>query len=256
MVAQPETLGEFAILALVCALLCRAFFLIPSCLAIIRLFGKDVREGLRLFSSLEVPGLQAFVRQELILATIPFLALAATILYVDEGIELQSLSSNQVAATFGLFFFWVTFDIFRSYTAGAHLRMMAQETKSFGRKMAISALDGLRYAVYLRPSVSKTAAKLGARAAIGLAQKRIKEHDKENRRTAASFTAMIFLERFVTFPERIVGRVTDFGKERLEANWEDAFTSYASRSWWKNVALLLWGLLPAAWLAGMTHLMA
>ena len=256
MFAQPETLGELAILALLCAFICRAVFLIPSCIAIIRLFGKNLREGLRLFSSLGVPGLQAFVRQELILATIPFLTLAAAISYFDEGIELRALSSNQLAATFALFFFWVTFDIFRSYTAGTHLRMMAQETKSFGRKMAISALDGLRYAVYLRPSISKTAAKLGARAAIGLAQNRIKEHDKENRRTAASFTAMIFLERFVTFPERIVGRVADFGKERLEANWEDAFISYASRSWWKNMALLVWGLLPTAWFASMTIMLA
>ncbi|RJV00876.1 MAG: hypothetical protein DWC11_05295 [Candidatus Poseidoniales archaeon] len=151
-----------------------------------------------------------------------------------------------------MFILWIVLDVFRSHTAGAHLRMMASETKSFGKKMAISALDGLRYAVYLRPSVSKTAAKLGARAAVGMAQKRVKEHDEENKRTPASLAAMIFLERFVSFPERIVGRVADYGKERLEAKWEDAFVSYASRAWWKNVVLIIWGFVPTFWLLGMT----
>ena len=63
---------------------------------------------------------------------------------------------------------------------------------------------------------------------------------------------MIFLERFVSFPERIVGRVADYGKERLEAKWEDAFVAYASRAWWKNAVLIIWGFVPTFWLLGMT----
>jgi len=252
MFLPPETLPDIALLTLVFSGMSRILLIVPSCVAILRLFGVEFREGIRLFRSLEVPGLGAFVRQELVLATLPFVALASFFLYSENDLLLTDLTNPQRVVTFAVFILWIVLDVFRSHTAGAHLRMMASETKSFGKKMAISALDGLRYAVYLRPSVSKTAAKLGARAAVGMAQKRVKEHDEENKRTPASLAAMIFLERFVSFPERIVGRVADYGKERLEAKWEDAFVSYASRAWWKNVVLIIWGFVPTFWLLGMT----
>jgi uncharacterized membrane protein len=252
MFLPPETLPDVALLTLIFSGMSRVLLIVPSCVAILRLFGVQLREGIRLFRSLEVPGLGAFVRQELVLATLPFIALAFFLLYTENDLLLTDLTNPQRVVTFGVFILWIVLDVFRSHTAGAHLRMMASETKSFGKKMAVSALDGLRYAVYLRPSVSKTAAKLGARAAIGLAQKRVKEHDEEHKRTPASLAAMIFLERFVSFPERIVGRVADYGKERLEAKWEDAFVTYASRAWWKNMVLIIWGFVPTFWLLGMT----
>ena len=252
MFLPPETLPDVALLTLVFSGMSRILLIVPSCVAILRLFGVEFREGFRLFRSLEVPGLGAFVRQELVLATLPFIALGSFLLYAEADLLLTDLTNPQRVVTFVVFILWIVLDVIRSHTAGAHLRMMASETKSFGKKMAISALDGLRYAVYLRPSVSKTAAKLGARAAVGMAQKRVKEHDEENKRTPASLAAMIFLERFVSFPERIVGRVADYGKERLEAKWEDAFVTYASRAWWKNAMLIIWGFVPTFWLLGMT----
>ena len=252
MFLPPETLPDVALLTLVFSGMSRILLIVPSCVAILRLFGVEFREGFRLFRSLEVPGLGAFVRQELVLATLPFIALGSFLLYAEADLLLTDLTNPQRVVTFVVFILWIVLDVIRSHTAGAHLRMMASETKSFGKKMAISALDGLRYAVYLRPSVSKTAAKLGARAAVGMAQKRVKEHDEENKRTPASLAAMIFLERFVSFPERIVGRVADYGKEHLEAKWEDAFVTYASRAWWKNAMLIIWGFVPTFWLLGMT----
>lgn len=252
MFLPPESLPDIALLALLFAVVGRLLLVLPSCVAIVQMFGPDVREGVRLFRSLGIPGLNAFVVQELFLAAVPFFALGAVIFSADSELSLTSMTDPQRVVTFAVFVLWVMFDLVRSYTAGAHLRMMASETKSFGKKMAISALDGLRYAVYLRPSISKTAAKLGTRAAVGIAQKRVKEHDEENKRTPASLAAMIFLERFVSFPERIVGRVADYGKERLEAKWEDAFVAYASRAWWKNAVLIIWGFVPTFWLLGMT----
>jgi len=248
----PQTLADVALLSLILAGMFRLFLVLPSCVAIVRMFENKYREGFRLFRSLGVPGLNSFIRQEVLLAMVPFLVLAGVLILDDRVVILNEMSNPQRVITFGVFVLWVFFDGLRSYTAGAHLRMMASETKSFGKKMAVSALDGLRYAVYLRPSVSKTALKLGQRAAITAAQNRVKEHEEDNRRTAGTLAAMMFLERFVSFPERIIGRVTDFGKERLEAKWEDAFVSYANRAWWVNLLILFWGFVPTFWLFGMT----
>lgn len=252
MFIPPKTMADIALLSLVLAGMFRLLLVLPSCVAIVRMFENKYREGFRLFRSLGVPGLNSFIRQEVVLAMVPFLVLGALLIVDNRTVLLNEMSNPQRVITFGVFVLWVFFDGFRSFTAGAHLRMMASETKSFGKKMAVSALDGLRYAVYLRPSISKTAVNLGKRAAITAAQNRVREHEDDNERTAGTLAAMIFLERFVSFPERIVGRVADFGKERLEAKWEDAFISYANRAWWVNACLLLWGFIPTLWLFGMT----
>ena len=134
MFLPPETLADVALLSLVFSGMSRILLIVPSCVAILRLFGVEFREGIRLFRSLEVPGLGAFVRQELVLATLPFIALGSFLLYIEEDLLLTDLTNPQRVVTFAVFILWIVLDVFRSHTAGAHLRMMASETKSFGKK--------------------------------------------------------------------------------------------------------------------------
>ena len=99
MFLPPETLPDIALLTLVFSGMSRILLIVPSCVAILRLFGVEFREGIRLFRSLEVPGLGAFVRQELVLATLPFVALASFFLYSENDLLLTDLTNPQRVVT-------------------------------------------------------------------------------------------------------------------------------------------------------------
>ena len=88
MFLPQESLSDVALIALIFAMIARLLLVLPSCVAIIQMFGSEVREGVRLFKSLAIPGLNAFVVQELVLAIVPFFALGTVILSSDSELLL------------------------------------------------------------------------------------------------------------------------------------------------------------------------
>jgi hypothetical protein len=211
-----------------------------------RLFGGRVREGASLIKELEVAGLNAFVRQECLLGFLPYVALMASLFLVDmDAVPLSELSLPLMVLTVLGLMGWVFVDWLRSYSIYTKLEALRKQTDRL-RSIAGSALDGLRYVVYLRRSISKTAIKLSKRAILGLARKKAKSESKTSRFGAI---AAKVVDNLISVPERIVGKVTDWAKEALDEQLKDRFKGYAERSNREFVFLFLWSLLPAVWLS-------
>jgi hypothetical protein len=206
---------------------------------------KEMKEGIKLLRYLEIPGLEKFVKQELILTVVPYTALILVIFFTPVAIiNLSDVNLILLIICVIALSIWAMVDFIRSYLINGKLEAVRKETSAL-RKISGNLLDGLKYVVYLRGSVAKSAVSLGKRALVGLAKKKVKESTKETKKKPFGIAALIALERLVSFPERIIGKMTNWGKEVIDDKLKHKFEKYSHRTKFQISLYVIWSVVPS-----------
>ena len=122
------------------------------------------------------------------------------------------------------------------------------------KTIAGNIFDGLRFIVYIRSSPKKTALTLGTRALVGLSKKKLEEKQENEGKEPFGIVALSFLQRMITFPERLTTKLTDWAKENVDEHLSKEFEKYSKRSRLKLIILLFWSIIPSLWLLLLTRL--
>ncbi len=207
---------------------------------------KEMKEGIKLLRYLDIPGLEKFVKQELMLTIVPYTALLLVIFltpvaetYVsDVNVVLLILTVISLSI-------WTLIDFIRSYLINGKLEAVRKEASAL-RKISGNLLDGLKYVVYLRGSVAKSAVSLGKRALVGMAKKKVKDSTKETKKKPFGIAALIALERLVSFPERVIGKMTNWGKDAIDEKLKDKFEKYSHRTKFQIIVYVIWSIIPSS----------
>ena len=242
------TLFDITLVLFFLSFFVRIIFISLPASQFVSLFGRHFSEGTKLLKALEIPGLTNFVRQELIFGLIPYPILFGIIQYYDLSSYLVAdIDFVYFAITILIFAAWLFFDWWRSFTIYQQLRALEEKTKKI-KSISGNTLDGLRFIVHLRGSVRKTAVKLGTRAAVGIAKKRVEGNEGSKGKRPTTILALSFIEKLVSFPERVTKKLTDWAKEQIDEKLMLEFEKYAERSTGQFALMFGWSLLPCVWL--------
>tara|TARA_B100001750_G_C15355650_1_gene519515 strand:+ start:118 stop:888 length:771 start_codon:yes stop_codon:yes gene_type:complete len=248
---EDLTLFQFACLLLLASLMVRVSMAILPVFRFRSLFekGESARHGAGLVRDLGIPGFDSFIKQEFTFGLAPYLSTCVVMFLFDlDTITLQSLSRASLIVTALGLIVWLIIDWLRSYTVYQQLNAIYLETKKL-KEISGSVLDGLKYIVYLRPSVGKTAWLLGKRAAVGVAKKKIDDKEAASGKKSLASVAFMAVESLISFPERVIGKLTDWAKGSIEETLKGMLAHYTERPAMQNGLLFLWSLVPAIWLA-------
>ena len=206
---------------------------------------KEMKEGFRLMKYLGIPGLEKFVKQELILTIVPYTALFLVIILSPvNDVYLSEINLVLLILTVILLSIWAMVDFIRSYLIQGRLEAVRKETSTL-RKISGNLLDGLKYVVYLRGSVTKSAVNLGRRALVGLAKKKVKDSTKTTKKKPFGIAALFALESLISFPERVIGKITNWGKESIDEKLKHKFEKYSRRTKFQLLIYVIWSLIPS-----------
>ena len=242
------TLGFLGIIFLLIVMIFRVIMVGISLRRFAKMFEdrKEMAEGIKLLRYLEIPGLEKFVKQEIILTFVPYAALLIVILFTPVAdVKASEVNIILLIMTVILLSIWAMVDFIRSYLINGKLESVRKETSAL-RKISGNLLDGLKYVVYIRGSVAKTAVGLGRRALVGLAKKKVEGSTKETKKKPFGIAALIALERLVSFPERVIGKMTNWGKEAIDDKLKNKFEKYSRRTKFQVSVYILWSLVPSA----------
>lgn len=250
------TLFDLTLVLFFLSFFVRIIFISLPASQFITLFGRKFREGSQLVKALEIPGFSTFIRQELIIGLIPYPLLFFLMRYYDlSAVPISQVDFIYLAITFLLFVTWLAFDWRRSYLIYQQLRALEEKIKKI-RGISGNALDGLRLIVHWRGSVRKTAIKLGTRAAVGIAKKKVQDNEETKGKRPATIVALSFIERMVSFPERMTKKLADWAKEQIDEKLMLEFERYSKRTKAQFSILFMWSLLPCIWLVLLVNLLA
>ena len=242
------TLGYLGIIFLLIVMIFRIIMVGISLRRFAQMFEdrKEMTEGIKLLRYLEIPGLEKFVKQEIILTFVPYTALLIVVFFTPVAtIKASEINIILLIITVIVLSIWAMVDFIRSYMINGKLESVRKETSAL-RKISGNLLDGLKYVVYIRGSVAKTAVSLGRRALVGLAKKKVKDSTKETKKKPFGIAALIALERLVSFPERVIGKITNWGKEAIDDKLKNKFEKYSRRTKFQISVYILWSLVPSA----------
>lgn len=249
------TLFDLTLILFFLSFFVRVIFISLPASQFLALFGRKFREGSQLVKALEIPGFSTFIRQELIIGLIPYPLLFFLIRYYDlSAVPISQVDFIYLAITFLLFVTWLAFDWRRSYSIYQQLNALEEKIKKI-RGISGNALDGLRLIVHWKGSVKKTAVKLGTRAAIGIAKKRVEDNEESKGKRPATIVALSFIERMVSFPERMTKKLADWAKEQIDEKLMLEFEKYSQRTTAQFGILFIWSLLPCIWLVFLVNLL-
>lgn len=241
------TLAMLGVIFLLVVMIFRAIMVGISLRRFAKMFEdrKEMKDGIRLIRYLEIPGLEKFVRQELLLTVVPYTALLVVILFspVSE-VYLSDINTILLVLTVIFLSIWAMVDFIRSYLINGKLEAVRKETSAL-RKISGNLLDGLKYVVYLRGSVAKSAINLGKRALVGIAKDKVKESTKTTKKKPFGIAALIALESLISFPERVIGKITNWGKESIDNKLKDKFEKYSRRSKFQLAMFVVWSIIPS-----------
>jgi len=244
-------LFQIGSLLILCSIIVRIGMIILPATRFVTLFdgAKSTRQGLALIRRIEIPGMNQFLKQEMILGLSPYLSIGLAMYVFDlSSLGLSGLSTTVSLITLIGLLVWLLLDWSRSYIVYQQIDALYTETKQL-KSISGNVLDGLRYVVYLRPSLGKTALLLGKRAAVGSVQNKIKEKEASSGKKSLAGVAFMAIESLISFPERVVGRITDWAKDSVDERLKGMFDYYATRSRFEFLGLFAWSLFPAIWLA-------
>ncbi len=206
---------------------------------------KEFRDGINLFRYLEIPGLENFVKQEIFFTILPYTALALVIFTSSASeVEVGELGIISLIFSILVLVIWTFMDFVRSYLINRKLEAVRKET-SVLRSISGNILDGLKYVVYIRGSIPKTAVSLGKRALVGVAKDKVKHSTTDSKSKPFGIAALIALERMISFPERVIGKITDWGKDAIDDKLKKMFEKYSERSKFRLFVLTVWCLVPS-----------
>lgn len=249
------TLFDLTLILFFLSFFVRVIFISLPASQFIALFGRKFREGSQLVKALEIPGFSTFIRQELILGLIPYPLLFVLIRYYDlSAYPISQVDFIYIGITLFVFAIWLAFDWRRSYSIYQQLNALEEKIKKI-RGISGNALDGLRLIVHWKGSVKKTAVKLGTRAAIGIAKKKVEDNEESKGKRPATIVALSFIERMVSFPERMTKKLADWAKEQIDEKLMLEFEKYSERTTAQFGILFIWSLLPCIWLVFLVNLL-
>ena len=249
------TLFDLTLILFFLSFFVRVIFISLPASQFIALFGRKFREGSQLVKALEIPGFSTFIRQELILGLIPYPLLFVLIRYYDlSAYPISQVDFIYLGITLFVFAIWLAFDWRRSYSIYQQLNALEENIKKI-RGISGNALDGLRLIVHWKGSVKKTAVKLGTRAAIGIAKKKVEDNEESKGKRPATIVALSFIERMVSFPERMTKKLADWAKEQIDEKLMLEFEKYSQRTTAQFGILFIWSLLPCIWLVFLVNLL-
>ena len=249
------TLFDLTLILFFLSFFVRVIFISLPASQFIALFGRKFREGSQLVKALEIPGFSTFIRQELILGLIPYPLLFVLIRYYDlSAYPISQVDFIYLGITLFVFAIWLAFDWRRSYSIYQQLNALEEKIKKI-RGISGNALDGLRLIVHWKGSVKKTAVKLGTRAAIGIAKKKVEDNEESKCKRPATIVALSFIERMVSFPERMTKKLADWAKEQIDEKLMLEFEKYSQRTTAQFGILFIWSLLPCIWLVFLVNLL-
>jgi len=249
------TLFDLTLILFFLSFFVRVIFISLPASQFIALFGRKFREGSQLVKALEIPGFSTFIRQELILGLIPYPLLFVLIRYYDlSAYPISQVDFIYIGITLFVFATWLAFDWRRSYSIYQQLNALEEKIKKI-RGISGNALDGLRLIVHWKGSVKKTAVKLGTRAAIGIAKKKVEDNEESKGKRPATIVALSFIERMVSFPERMTKKLADWAKEQIDEKLMLEFEKYSQRTTAQFGILFIWSLLPCIWLVFLVNLL-
>ena len=101
--------------------------------------------------------------------------------------------------------------------------------------------------------MTRTAVSLGKRALVGAAKDKIKQSDLETKKKPLGIAALIALEKMISFPERVIGKITDWGKDAIDEKLKNRFEKYSERSKLRLTVVTLWCVLPSALLLFLSY---
>ena len=249
------TLFDLTLILFFLSFFVRVIFISLPASQFIALFGRKFREGSQLVKALEIPGFSTFIRQELILGLIPYPLLFVLIRYYDlSAYPISQVDFIYLGITLFVFAIWLAFDWRRSYSIYVQLEGLKEKIKKI-RGISGNAIDGLRLIVHWKGSVKKTAVKLGTRAAIGIAKKKVEDNEESKGKRPATIVALSFIERMVSFPERMTKKLADWAKEQIDEKLMLEFEKYSQRTTAQFGILFIWSLLPCIWLVFLVNLL-
>ena len=249
------TLFDLTLILFFLSFFVRVIFISLPASQFIALFGRKFREGSQLVKALEIPGFSTFIRQELILGLIPYPLLFVLIRYYDlSAYPISQVDFIYLGITLFVLAIWLAFDWRRSYSIYQQLNALEEKIKKI-RGISGNALDGLRLIVHWKGSVKKTAVKLGTRAAIGIAKKKVEDNEESKGKRPATIVALSFIERMVSFPERMTKKLADWAKEQIDEKLMLEFEKYSQRTTAQFGILFIWSLLPCIWLVFLVNLL-
>ena len=245
---MPEvTLAAIGITLLVVTMIFRIIMVGISLREFAKMFEnkKEFREGISMFKYLEIPGLENFVRQEIFFTILPYTALGLVVVISPvSDVMIGDINSLILIFSILILVIWALMDFVRSYLINRKLEAVRKET-SVLRSISGNVLDGLKYVVYIRGSVTRTAVSLGKRALVGAAKDKIKQSDLETKKKPLGIAALFALEKMISFPERVIGKITDWGKDTIDEKLKNKFEKYSKRSKFRLALLVLWCILPS-----------
>ena len=243
------TLATLGVIVLLLTMIVRIVFVCISLRRFSTMFDGKIKEGTLLLKYLKIPGLEEFVKQELLFTILPYSALAIVLIFTPvSSIALNEMNLLLLIFSIMLLGVWVLMDFVRSYLINRKLESVRKETSAL-RSISGNVLDGMKYIVYIRGSASRTALALGKRAIVGVAKSKVKESTKSTKKKPFGIAALIALEQLISFPERVIGKLTDWAKDVIDEKLEVKFRKYSERSKITMLILTVWSLLPALWLA-------
>ena len=241
------SLGTIGLMLLLLTMVFRIFMVGSSLRKFSKMFEgkKDFKDGIKLFRYLEIPGLEQFVKQEFLFTILPYTALSLVLIFTPASeVVIGDLNLLISIICFLIVMFWAILDMGRSYLINRKLEAVRKET-SVLRTISGNVLDGLKYVVYLRGSVPRTAVSLGKRALVGVAKGKVKESTKETKKKPFGIAALIALEKMISFPERVIGKITDWGKDAIDEKLKNKFERYSKRSKIRLFIMAIWSLVPS-----------
>ena len=248
------TLAQIGFLILFITASARTILLTISLFKFIRVFDRKIIEGSRLIKALEIPGLKRFIRHEVILGFLPYAALFVCVQRFNLAeIFVANVNVFIKIIAFFILLFWLTLDWWRSFSIYEKLSKLHKETDK-ARTISGSALDALKFAVHIKGSVKKTVVSLGLRAFVGALRGRLKRKQEETGKTPTGVVAVSFVDRLISFPERVTGKLTDWAKDDLDNRLMKKFSKYAERSVFRLSIIFVWGLVPSIVLTGLSFL--
>ena len=201
---------------------------------------------------LKIPGLNSFIKQEIILGLIPYLVLI--ILMIQDryvSISVSSLGIILTLFTTIIFLVWLTFDIFKSISIHRELSKLANDTSRL-KNITGNALDGLRFVISAKGIVRRTAMKYSAGLVRGKLEKQQKEKKSFFRKIGISGLKVI--ENVTSYPERITKKLAAWVKEDLDERLMQRFQKYSNKTKSTIFINFIWSLIPAIWIVLIYYL--
>ena len=224
------TLSDLGLSILFISVSVRVIFIGIPTYSFSRLFSGHFREGTSLFRSLQIEGLEKFVKQELFLGISPYFALCIAIWLTQMSeVMVAELSNILLIITISVLIVWQFIDFYRSYIVYLELQELNNQTKQL-KQISGNLLNALQYAVHLRGSVTKTAIHLGKRAAIKIYKKKAQEYDEKAGNRSITSRALSAFDRFFSFPEGAAKYVADWLQGSFDEKLSKNFQKYASRT--------------------------